>query len=169
MDGKPRIDSELEKGMRKLLPGTDIVALPLINFKIHVWKKEYGALPDLLSKSGISWNSTTSMIEVEDKAVWDDCRLADPHVKGVRFKTWPYYPKWIDIFGKDKATGEHAVDPIDLVNELYRNDMEEEGDTGEKYVPPTHEFMHDMEDNSICKPIDSIAKTINKGKKKKTF
>ncbi|KAL8545511.1 hypothetical protein ACS0TY_005602 [Phlomoides rotata] len=44
---------ELEKGMRKLLVGTDIVANPHINSKIHVWKKEYGALSDLLSKSGI--------------------------------------------------------------------------------------------------------------------
>ncbi|KAL8524393.1 hypothetical protein ACS0TY_014108 [Phlomoides rotata] len=44
---------ELEKGMRKLLPGTDIVSNPHINSKIHVWKKEYGVLSDLLSKSGI--------------------------------------------------------------------------------------------------------------------
>ncbi|KAL8540173.1 hypothetical protein ACS0TY_001665 [Phlomoides rotata] len=90
---------ELEKGVRKLLPGTDIVATPHINSKIHVWKKEYGALSDLLSKSGIGWNSTTSMIEVEDEAVWDGCKRADPHVKGIRFKTWPYYPHWIEIFG----------------------------------------------------------------------
>ncbi|KAL8547017.1 hypothetical protein ACS0TY_006657 [Phlomoides rotata] len=62
---------ELEKGMRKRLPGTDIVANPHINSKIHVWKKEYSALFDLLSKSGISWNSTTPMIEVEDEEVWD--------------------------------------------------------------------------------------------------
>ncbi|KAL8481224.1 hypothetical protein ACS0TY_027668 [Phlomoides rotata] len=28
---------------------------------------------------------------------------ADPHVKGLRYKTWPYYPQWIEIFGKDRA------------------------------------------------------------------
>ncbi|KAL8536900.1 hypothetical protein ACS0TY_012179 [Phlomoides rotata] len=53
---------ELEKGMRKLLPSTDLVANPHINSKIHVWKKEYGSLSDLLSKSGIGWNSTTQTI-----------------------------------------------------------------------------------------------------------
>ncbi|KAL8461532.1 hypothetical protein ACS0TY_032860 [Phlomoides rotata] len=105
---------ELEKGVRKLLPGTDIVATPHINSKIHVWKREYGVLSDLLSKSGIGWNSTTSMIEVEDEAVWDGCK------------------RWIEIFGKDRATGEYAVDPIDLVNELYRNVMEQKEDTVEK-------------------------------------
>ncbi|KAL8506145.1 hypothetical protein ACS0TY_017130 [Phlomoides rotata] len=98
---------ELEKRMRKKLSGTYILATPHINSKIHVWKKGYGALSDLLSKSGIGWNSTSSMIEVEDEAVWDGCRRcftelqADPHVKGIRFKTWSYYPQWIEIFGKD--------------------------------------------------------------------
>ncbi|KAL8470541.1 hypothetical protein ACS0TY_033184 [Phlomoides rotata] len=107
---------ELEKAMRKIIPQTDLLATPHINSKIHVWKKEYGALSDLLSKSGIGWNSTTSMIEIEDESVWDSCRWADPHVKGIRYKTWPYYPQWIEIFGKDRATGENVVDPIDIIN-----------------------------------------------------
>ncbi|KAL8489386.1 hypothetical protein ACS0TY_025334 [Phlomoides rotata] len=68
---KAGFQRELEKGMRKRLPGTDIVANPHINSKIHVWKKEYSAFSDILSKSGIGWNSTTSMIEVEDEGVWD--------------------------------------------------------------------------------------------------
>ncbi|KAL8546728.1 hypothetical protein ACS0TY_006451 [Phlomoides rotata] len=126
-------------------------------------KKEYGALSDLLSKSGIGWNSITSMIEAEDEGVWDDCRRAGPHVKGIQFKTWSYYPQWIEIFGNDRATGENVVDPIDLVND--RNGMEQEGDTGEKNVPFTPEGMHDMEDNDICKPTESNVKTISKGKK----
>ncbi|KAL8521082.1 hypothetical protein ACS0TY_011577 [Phlomoides rotata] len=73
--------------MCKLLPGTDIIANPHINSKIHIWKKEYSALSDLLSKSGIGWNSTTSMIDVEDESVWDSCKRADPQVKGSRYKT----------------------------------------------------------------------------------
>ncbi|KAL8517075.1 hypothetical protein ACS0TY_015346 [Phlomoides rotata] len=121
--------------MKKLLSGIDIVVNPHINFKIHVWKKEYGALSDMLSKSGISWNSTTSMIDVEDESVWEGCRRADPHVKGVRFKTWPYYTQWIEIFGKNRGTSENVVDPIDLVNELDRNVVEQKWDTYEKYVP----------------------------------
>ncbi|KAL8461977.1 hypothetical protein ACS0TY_033168 [Phlomoides rotata] len=101
---KAGFQRELEKGMRKRLLGTDIVANPHINSKIHIWKKEYSALSDLLSKSGIGWNSTTSMIEVVDEGVWDASKRADPQIKSVRFKTWPYYSSWLDIFGKDRAT-----------------------------------------------------------------
>ncbi|KAL8531838.1 hypothetical protein ACS0TY_008441 [Phlomoides rotata] len=89
---KAGFQRELEKGLRKILCGTDIV---------------------------------------------------DPYVKGLRYKMWPYYPHWIEIFWKDRATGENDVDPIDLVNELYRNEMEQEGETGEKYVPLTPEGMQD--------------------------
>ncbi|KAL8514060.1 hypothetical protein ACS0TY_013245 [Phlomoides rotata] len=39
---KAGFQRELEKGMRKILSGTDICATPHINSKIHVWKKEYG-------------------------------------------------------------------------------------------------------------------------------
>ncbi|KAL8473561.1 hypothetical protein ACS0TY_030406 [Phlomoides rotata] len=54
--------------MKKLLPSTDISATPHINSKIHVWKKEYGALSDLLTKSGIGWNSSTCMLYIIDDA-----------------------------------------------------------------------------------------------------
>ncbi|KAL8461474.1 hypothetical protein ACS0TY_032809 [Phlomoides rotata] len=57
--------------MKKLLPSTDLVAYPHINSKIHMWKKEYGSLFDLLSKSGIGWNCTTT-IDVFDEAAWEN-------------------------------------------------------------------------------------------------
>ncbi|KAL8513671.1 hypothetical protein ACS0TY_012967 [Phlomoides rotata] len=112
--------------MGKKLPGTDIVVNPHINTKIHVWKKEYGALSDLLSKSGIRWNSTTSMIEVEDE-------------------------EWIEIFGKDRATGENDVYPINLVNDLYMNGMDHDMENREKCIPLTPNGMQDIDDNNINK------------------
>ncbi|KAL8469563.1 hypothetical protein ACS0TY_032417 [Phlomoides rotata] len=165
---KAGFQCELEKGMRKRIPGTDLVANPHINSKIHVWKKEYGALSDLLSKSGIGWNSTTSMLEIEDEGVWESCIRTDPHVKGLRYKTWPYYSQWIEIFGKDRATGENAVDPIDIVNELYRADLDQEGDTGDKYVLLTPDCMHDMEDDLPVKTTEVNPKMMPKAKKRKT-
>lgn len=62
---------ELEKNMRKILVGTDIVATPHIHSKIHVWKKDFSTLYTLLSKSGIGWNSSTNTIDVYDEAVWE--------------------------------------------------------------------------------------------------
>ncbi|KAL8492208.1 hypothetical protein ACS0TY_023735 [Phlomoides rotata] len=43
---KADFQRELEKGMQKILLGTDISAIPHINSKMHVWKKEYGLLTD---------------------------------------------------------------------------------------------------------------------------
>ncbi|KAL8526797.1 hypothetical protein ACS0TY_015858 [Phlomoides rotata] len=150
---KAGFQRELEKGMRKIFPGTDLVANPHINSKIHVWKKEYNALSDLLSKSGIGWNLTTSMIDVEDEGVWEACRRADPQVKGIRFKYWPFYSKWLDIFGKDRATGENAMDPIDLVNDLLRNDnQEQDGDNEDNNNSINPPGVNDAENNSVCMP-----------------
>ncbi|KAL8470973.1 hypothetical protein ACS0TY_033518 [Phlomoides rotata] len=158
---------ELEKGMRKIMPGTDIVANLHINSKIHAWKKDYGVLSDLLSKSGIGWNSTNSMIEIEDEGVWESYQRADPCVKGLRYKTWPCYPQWIEIFGKDRATGENAIDPIDLVNELYNNGLDREVEIGERYVSLTPDTLHDVEDNINRKQNEVEFKGKARGQKRK--
>ncbi|KAL8479414.1 hypothetical protein ACS0TY_026339 [Phlomoides rotata] len=119
---KAGFQRELEKLIRKLLPGTDIVDNPHINSKTYVWKKEYSALSDLLSKSGIGWNSTTSMIDVEDESVWDSCSW----VKGSRHKTWPYYASWID--------------------------SEQGGEIEENHNPTKPIGVNKAETNSVCKP-----------------
>ncbi|KAL8521035.1 hypothetical protein ACS0TY_011540 [Phlomoides rotata] len=119
---------ELEKGIRKLLPGTDLVANPHINSKIHVWKKDYGSQSDLLSKSGIGWNSTTQTIDVIDETVWTA-------------------QKMLNIFGNDRATGENVVDLIDMVNSFFNNAPEEEGDNvtkcDDKFATPTVDVVGD--------------------------
>ncbi|KAL8526210.1 hypothetical protein ACS0TY_015433 [Phlomoides rotata] len=166
---KTGFQRELEKVMRKIIHGTDIAVNPHINSKIHVWKKEYGVLSDLLSKSGISWNSTTSMIEVEDEGILDSCKRADPNVKGLRYKTWPYYPQWIEIFGKDRATGENVVDPIDIINELYRSGMDQEGDIRKRCVPLTPGGILEKDDNLISKSMDPNLNAMSRDKKRKTI
>ncbi|KAL8503836.1 hypothetical protein ACS0TY_022528 [Phlomoides rotata] len=118
---KAGFQRELEKGMQKMLPGCDILATPHINSKTHVWKKEYGALSDLLSKSGIRWNSTSNTLDITDESIWD-----------AQKRSWPYYDHWLDIFGKDCATGEHAADANDLVNEMLRSAIEHEDETTRK-------------------------------------
>ncbi|KAL8507880.1 hypothetical protein ACS0TY_018433 [Phlomoides rotata] len=120
---KAGFQRELEKGMRKLIPGTDILATPHINSKIHVWKKEYGTLSDLLGKSGIGWNSTSNTLDIIDETVWDTQRKADASVKSLRYKSFPYYDSWLDIFGKDRATGENAADPVDLANDIHHKNV----------------------------------------------
>ncbi|KAL8540983.1 hypothetical protein ACS0TY_002314 [Phlomoides rotata] len=142
--------------MRKLLPGTDLIANPHINSKIHVWKKEYGSLSDLLSKSGIGWDSMTQTIDVIDETVWTAQKMS-----------FPYYEHWLNIFGKDRATGENVVDPIDMVNLFFNNAPEEEGDNvtkcDDKFATPTVDVVGDQ---SICKPSGSKINNVL-GKKRK--
>ncbi|KAL8548028.1 hypothetical protein ACS0TY_007359 [Phlomoides rotata] len=162
---KAGFQRELEKGMRKLLPTMDICATPHINSKIHVWKKEYGTLSDLLSKSGIGWNSTTCTLDIIDEAVWDAHRRVDHHVKAMRNKSWSYYDKWVDIFGKDRATGEHAVDPTDIMNDMLRIDAEQEGDTTDK-VNAVAAAKNDVDENtSMEQPSQPGINNSAKGKK----
>ncbi|KAL8476051.1 hypothetical protein ACS0TY_028645 [Phlomoides rotata] len=112
---KARFQRELEKGMRALLPGIDIIANP------HINSKDYGSLFDALSKTGIGWNWSTNTLEIIDEWVWESKKKADPHVKGMRFKSWSYYLQWQDIFGKDRATREHTADAMDIVNDMLRS------------------------------------------------
>ncbi|KAL8521772.1 hypothetical protein ACS0TY_012066 [Phlomoides rotata] len=128
---------ELEKGMQKMLPGCDILATPHINSKIHVWKKEYGALSDFLSKSGIGWNSTSNTLDITDESVWDA-------------------QKRLDIFGKDRATGEHAADANDLVNEMLRSATEHEDKTTGKT-----DGKHTATDDTLGKYMKSSDDTFN--------
>ncbi|KAL8540968.1 hypothetical protein ACS0TY_002299 [Phlomoides rotata] len=138
---KARFQRELEKGMRRILLGTDIIANPYINSKIHVWKKEYSALSDLLSKSGIGWNSTTSMIEVEDEGVW-------------------YASKWYlkGIKSGSKGTKRKNRDPevnalVETLGEFMKQSNSTFGDIGKGIGPSTEPQIDNNKLNEIMNRI----------------
>ena len=79
----------------------------------------------------------------------------------MRFKSWPYYKDWTEIFGKDRATGEHAESLIDAVNaiekengaiEVNSDDEVEEitsiPDTKDHSTPDTSKEAQDKKKNS---------------------
>ncbi|KAL8470002.1 hypothetical protein ACS0TY_032755 [Phlomoides rotata] len=137
---KAGFQRELEKGMRKLIPGTDILANPHINSKIHVWKKsmeiclicwervELGGIPQL--------TPLTSLMRA--------CGML-----------------------KRGATGENARDPADIVDDIHQSGMENQGETGEKLTPNVPETVEIDVTNSVCKPSGSIDVGSTKGKKRK--
>ncbi|KAL8501368.1 hypothetical protein ACS0TY_020783 [Phlomoides rotata] len=81
------------------------------------WKADNGFKT---GKSGIGWNSTSNTLNIIDETVWDAQRKANSGVKSLRYKSFLYYDSWLDIFRKDRATGEHAADPVDLANEFLK-------------------------------------------------
>ncbi|GFQ06669.1 hypothetical protein PHJA_002810900 [Phtheirospermum japonicum] len=105
-----------EKHMQQHFPGTNIKAEPHITSKIHVWKKNYASLSMMQSRSGFGCNDTSNTITIEKEELWSDYIKFDPNAKTMRYKTWPFFKHWIDIFGKDRATGENAQGFADTVD-----------------------------------------------------
>lgn len=92
---------------------------------------------------------------------------ADAQIKSMRHKSWPYYPYWLEIFGKDRATGEQAADVMDFVNDIMKNGEQLEAETEEKVCKPA-EVLEDEAENTVSKPSTSEVKK-SKGKKRKSI
>ncbi|KAL0355795.1 UNVERIFIED_CONTAM: hypothetical protein Sradi_4026400 [Sesamum radiatum] len=123
---------QLEGHMMHVFPNSDIRAEPHINSKIHVWKKQYSTLVSMMSKSGFGWDDEKNMITVDENSIWDDYVKVDPSVKTMRYKSFPFFPAWREIFGKDRAAGEGAKDGKATVDAVRR---EEARETQDYYVP----------------------------------
>ncbi|KAG8380409.1 hypothetical protein BUALT_Bualt06G0012400 [Buddleja alternifolia] len=111
----------LEHAMIQAFPGTNIRVDPHINSRIHVWRKNYGSISTMLSRSGFGWNDTTHTIVVDSDAVWHNYIKTDNNARMMRYKSWPLYRDWEEIFGNDRATGENAERFADVVQNLLNN------------------------------------------------
>ncbi|XP_012844715.1 PREDICTED: uncharacterized protein LOC105964755 [Erythranthe guttata] len=139
----------LEGAMSVAFPGTDLKAEPHIHSKIHVWKKYYGSLSTMLSRSGFGCNDSSCTIDMHDDQVWADYIKSDTHARTMRFKAWPYYKDWVIIFGKDCATGEYAEAFNEAVNNLVHPTKGNEhtvfgGDDYSFVDAPNDEFSNDL-------------------------
>ncbi|KAL7199745.1 hypothetical protein ACSBR2_021951 [Camellia fascicularis] len=101
----------LETKLADILPGTDLRGCPHIESKIKIWKKHYNSVSGMLATSGFGWNDTKKRIDVKSDST-------DTDAKHLRNKTFPYFDEWIQIFGKDRATGEFAEGPVDAVEAM---------------------------------------------------
>ncbi|KAG8382706.1 hypothetical protein BUALT_Bualt05G0105300 [Buddleja alternifolia] len=97
----------LEQAMKQAFPGTTLRAEPHINSRIHIWRKNYGSLSTMQSKSGFGWNRTTNTITVECEDVWTN-------------------------YIKDRATGENVEGFPDVVQQILN---ENSNVVGGDYVP----------------------------------
>ncbi|KAG8384008.1 hypothetical protein BUALT_Bualt04G0073400 [Buddleja alternifolia] len=165
---------ELEHYMVRAFPSTDLRALPHINSRIHVWKKNYGNLSSMLSKSGIGWNDTTKMVEANDDA-WDGYVKTDSNARLMRYKSWPLYDDWVEILGKDRATGEQAEDFVEAVNHVLNDTNHRDKDTNhrDKDVLDGLEtinegFEGETETMSVCQPMSSVSAKKKARKKRKS-
>ncbi|KAG6421362.1 hypothetical protein SASPL_117913 [Salvia splendens] len=97
--------SKIEDSLRAEFPNTDLKGNPHINSKIGSWKKSYGLLRSILSRTGVGWNHHGDhKFDCSDEQ-WEQIVQADKDTKYMRNKSWPLWETWKTIFGKDRASG----------------------------------------------------------------
>ncbi|XP_057778869.1 uncharacterized protein LOC130997546 [Salvia miltiorrhiza] len=112
--------NKLEDAMRAAYPGTDLKGVPHINSKICAMKKNYYSLSLMLGRTGFGFNANGT-IDCTDEE-WAEIVKKDPNARLMRDKPWPLIDDWKLVFGKDRATGEHAEDLMDAVTAMYRRE-----------------------------------------------
>ncbi|KAL8513658.1 hypothetical protein ACS0TY_012955 [Phlomoides rotata] len=113
---RPGYLQKLEEKMRDAIHGTDIRAFPHINSKILTWKKHHGCIQLALGETGCGFNTSTKILDCID-TTWAKVLRNDPTVAGMRYKAWPYYKDWLEVFGNDRVVGVPAEDVQDVAVE----------------------------------------------------
>ncbi|GFP97524.1 hypothetical protein PHJA_001896500 [Phtheirospermum japonicum] len=80
-----------QRSMDEAFPGANIQAKPHISSKITVWKKNYGSISTMMSRSGFGFIDETNNIYVRDDDIWNDLRETDNNARTMRYKSWPYF------------------------------------------------------------------------------
>ncbi|KAG5572168.1 hypothetical protein H5410_061934 [Solanum commersonii] len=76
-------------------------------------------------RSGLGFRYNDGTILVEDPKAWDDFIKVDPYTKSMKFKKWPLFTDWEEIFRKDGATEQFAEGPEVGVQEIERIEAQE--------------------------------------------
>ncbi|XP_047975337.1 uncharacterized protein At2g29880-like [Salvia hispanica] len=109
---RPGYREMIEKELKVCFPGTDL-NFTNASSKLTVWKRQYTLVVNMISTSGFGWNDSSNMITVEDD-VWKQYVKTHPKAKTSRFKSYQYFQDWIEIFGKDRASGISTQGTVDL-------------------------------------------------------
>ncbi|KAL8513875.1 hypothetical protein ACS0TY_013117 [Phlomoides rotata] len=92
--------------------GSDLKGEPHINSKIHVWKRQYVCLKNMLGLSGVGLNSTTYHVEALPEV--------NAFTKSLRNKAFPFYAAWCEVFGNDTARKDSQM-YTDVVDEMNKS------------------------------------------------
>uniref|UniRef100_A0ACD5TUB9 Uncharacterized protein n=1 Tax=Avena sativa TaxID=4498 RepID=A0ACD5TUB9_AVESA len=97
----------IEKILAEKCPGCGLTAVPHIESRVRHFRKKYGAIEVMLSRSGFTWDGNRRMIQCE-KAQYDAHCKINKEAKGLYGVSFPYFEKLCAIYSKDIATGEGA-------------------------------------------------------------
>ncbi|KZV46920.1 hypothetical protein F511_06162 [Dorcoceras hygrometricum] len=158
----------LETAMHAAIPGCTLRGNPHINSKVHVWKKTYSTLVTILGKSGVGWNDTDNTIEATDET-WDTIIKTDSTFRTMRHKQWTHYHDWCEIFGNDRATGEHSQSFQNALKDLLKlnDDVATDLQFGDAFVGNTSHGEDDsISETNTPSSKPKVATTSQKRKRK---
>ncbi|KAM7497880.1 hypothetical protein LguiA_022294 [Lonicera macranthoides] len=121
---------EVEKMLEEKLPGCCLKASPNIESRVKTLKRQTMAIAQMLTQSGFTWDDEGCQVKADYVAFKTWCQ-AHKDAKGLRNKYFPHYNALIEIYGKDRATGEGAIDPIgeeDIIRANIHNISENDDD-----------------------------------------
>lgn len=144
----------LERAMVKAFPGTDIRALPHINSKLHVWKKNHKMLTSMLAQRGIDWNGEEYTIQAQDDA-WNLYVKIDSSARTMRYKAWPHYNDWCQIYGNDPIIRENTEDLSDTDQKINTDSGKKEKEMALEFDCCINEGLDDENEVSVCRPQES--------------
>uniref|UniRef100_A0ACD5Y7T1 Uncharacterized protein n=1 Tax=Avena sativa TaxID=4498 RepID=A0ACD5Y7T1_AVESA len=121
----------IEKILAEKCPGCGLTAVPHIESRVRHFRKKYGAIEVMLSRSGFTWDGNRHMIQCE-KAQYDAHCKINKEAKGLYGVSFPYFEKLYAIYSKDIATGEGAEGFDEAVTNLDIEIDAEERERGEE-------------------------------------
>uniref|UniRef100_M1A806 RNase H family protein n=1 Tax=Solanum tuberosum TaxID=4113 RepID=M1A806_SOLTU len=114
---RPGYLMELEHYLREHHPENGLKGEPHVNYELKFWKRCYASLSLLKGRSGLGFQYSDGTIIIDDPKEWDKFLKGKQH----ETKKWPLFANWEEIFGKDRATGEHAEGPLDVVEDILKS------------------------------------------------
>ncbi|KAJ9561781.1 hypothetical protein OSB04_006941 [Centaurea solstitialis] len=91
------------------LPNSGLKVEPHLKSRMKTWKTHFSIVYDMVHTSGFGWDEEKNCVVAED-SVWDEYVKSHKGAANFRGKPFPFYDKLCTIFGKDRATGNKAID-----------------------------------------------------------
>ncbi|KAJ6824274.1 uncharacterized protein M6B38_102785 [Iris pallida] len=136
--------TKIHEKLEQKLPGSGIQKKPHIESRMRVLRENFNIVHALLTGpncSGFGRDPETKMVTAKD-AVWDAYLTSHPEARKFRDAPVKYYDELSMIFGKDRAIGNLAETPADVVEELENQEV---NDTMETFQIPVNASSNDSQ------------------------